>query len=126
MGEGDEFSNYCLRICGLEATDVAIQSKVPRRTLNDWWHTRNRVVSLIVLGLAAERSRKRRKRNGVDFEEEMLSNYCKQKCGFDASEVAVLVKVPRRTFYDWWDNRRCAVKLMIVGLDSELMKTGGR
>lgn len=49
-----------------------------------------------------------------------LSKYCKDNCGLDAKEVADYAKVPRRTFYDWWKNRKRAVELIVNGIKLEL------
>ncbi|AZG35398.1 MULTISPECIES: hypothetical protein [Shewanella] len=48
-----------------------------------------------------------------------FSKYCKANCGLDATEVADLAQVPRRTFYDWWKTRRRAVELIVLGLKIE-------
>ncbi len=49
-----------------------------------------------------------------------LSSYCKENCGLDAKETADKAEVPRRTFYDWWKNRRRAVELIVKGIKAEL------
>ena len=49
-----------------------------------------------------------------------LSQYCKDNCGLDAKETADYAGVPRRTFYDWWDGRNKAVKLIVLGIKTEL------
>jgi predicted transcriptional regulator len=56
----------------------------------------------------------------TDNEKDELSKYCKNNCGLDATEVADLAQVPRRTFYDWWSGRRRAVELIVKGIKAEL------
>jgi hypothetical protein len=51
-----------------------------------------------------------------------FSKYCKDTCGFDATEVADLAQVPRRTFYDWWKSRRRVVELIVLGIKTEKSK----
>lgn len=50
---------------------------------------------------------------------EAFSKYCRENVGLDATEVADLAKVPRRTFYDWWTTRRRAVELIVNGIKRE-------
>jgi predicted transcriptional regulator len=49
-------------------------------------------------------------------EQQELSAYCKKECGLEAKEVADYAEVPRRTFYDWWNGRRRAVQLIVMGI----------
>ena len=55
----------------------------------------------------------------TDHEKEELSEYCREKCGLDAKQVADIAQVPRRTFYDWWTGRRRAVELIVLGVKTE-------
>lgn len=55
----------------------------------------------------------------TDLETLSLSSYCRQQCGLDAEDVAEMAGVSRRTFYDWWRNRRRAVELIIKGIQME-------
>lgn len=55
-----------------------------------------------------------------------LSRYCKENCGLDAKEVADIAEVPRRTFYDWWKNRRRAVELIVKGVSAEINQSNER
>jgi len=48
-----------------------------------------------------------------------LSHYCKSTCGLEAKDVAAIANVPRRTLYDWWQNRRRVVELIVKGIKHE-------
>ena len=51
-----DLATYCKLNCGLSVSELAATTHVSRRTLYDWWSTRNRVVKLIIKGVAMERS----------------------------------------------------------------------
>jgi len=51
-----------------------------------------------------------------------FSEYCKANCGLDATKVADLAQVPRRTFYDWWKSRSRAVELIVLAIKIEKSK----
>ncbi|WP_299496397.1 hypothetical protein [uncultured Shewanella sp.] len=57
----------------------------------------------------------------MNNEQNELSRFCKDNCGLDAKEVADYAQIPRRTFYDWWKNRRRAVELIVLGIKTEKM-----
>jgi capsule polysaccharide export protein KpsE/RkpR len=109
--EKEAFSAYCRAKVRLDAKEVADLAKVPRRTFYDWWETRRPAVELMIDGI-----KYRQKFKVESADKEAFSAYCRAKVGFDAAEVADLAKVPRRTFYDWWETRRPAVELMLDGI----------
>ncbi|CAH0543293.1 hypothetical protein [Vibrio marisflavi] len=47
---------------------------------------------------------------------EAFSAYCREQLGLDVKEVANIAEVPRRTFYDWWESRNKAVRLIVAGI----------
>lgn len=49
-----------------------------------------------------------------------LSAYCKAMCGMDATDVANLANIPRRTFHQWWHSRRSVVELIVKGVAADL------
>lgn len=118
MTKAEDFSHHCRTKGLMDVTEVSEASGVPRRTLYDWWRTRPRAVVLIVMGLSAERSRLPAAAPATgQFED--FSDYCKEHCGLDATEVAETSKVPRRTLYDWWRTRPRAVVLIVEGIATE-------
>lgn len=52
-----ELSKYCKEQCGMDATEVAAQAEISRRTLYKWWKTRRRVIQLIIDALKTEREK---------------------------------------------------------------------
>lgn len=48
-----------------------------------------------------------------------LADFCHSSCGLDVTAVAEETGVPRRTLYRWWDSRRSAVELMVIGITAK-------
>lgn len=110
-----DFSEYCRAQRGMDAQDISLLSGVPRRTLYDWWKSKNKVVRYIVTGIVVSEV-------GSVAIAQSPSTYCREQLDMDADEVAALVGVPRRTFYDWWGKRNIAVMCLINGIKIERSK----
>lgn len=48
-----------------------------------------------------------------------LADFCHSSCGLDVTAVAEETGVPRRTLYRWWESRRTAVELMVIGITAK-------
>ncbi|HAT2580581.1 TPA: hypothetical protein I8273_004610 [Aeromonas hydrophila] len=48
-----------------------------------------------------------------------LADFCHSCCGLDVTAVAEETGVPRRTLYRWWESRRSAVELMVIGITAK-------
>lgn len=55
MKNQDDLADFCRSSCGLDVTEVAEETGVPRRTLYRWWESRRTVVELMVIGITAKR-----------------------------------------------------------------------
>lgn len=48
-----------------------------------------------------------------------LADFCHSCCGLDVTAVAEETGVPRRTLYRWWESRRSAVELIVIGITAK-------